>query len=475
MMFKHTTENALQTIRLHIVRLDGGAVTSANPVLLVESDETQIAYIRIAMEDVELRTVADRSEALAMFRQDRPAVVMLRLGAASRAVNDDAGIALLDAMLSVEPSARVLAICRHEQNDLAIRAIASGARDVLHLPLASDGLRLAVELAGRAAALERQHRQLAGTPSGRMLPGIIGASAAMVELCRQIERVAPTDASVVLNGESGTGKEVVARAIHAASSRSNRRFVAINCAAIPETLLESELFGYERGAFTGAEKQSLGRIELADRGTLLLDEIGDLPPALQGKLLRFLQERVIERVGGRKEIPVDVRVVCATHRDLHDLIRTGRFREDLFYRLTEITLRLPPLRERDGDAVLLARHFLDQYGASASQRLMGYTSVALHAIDAHAWPGNVRELQNRVKRAVIMATAARIGPEDLDLPDVGDQSRDMDLRGRRDALERSLLRRALARCGGNLAATARLIGVSRPTLYDLLRRHRLRE
>ena len=322
--------------------------------------------------------------------------------------------------------------------------------------------------------IEHEHQRRLLAPGSSPLPEVLGESSVMLALCRQVLRVAPTDASVVLTGESGTGKEVLARALHAASRRQKRPFVAINCAAIPETLLESELFGYERGAFTGAVKLTPGRIEVADGGTLFLDEIGDLPLSLQAKLLRFLQERVIERLGGRREIAVDVRLVCATHRDLASLIAAGTFREDLYYRLSEIALHLPPLREREGDAILIARHLLAQYGSAAAQPLKGFTSAALHALDVHPWPGNVRELQNRVKRAVVMADGPLVGPRDLDLPDIGELPRDLDLRRCRDVVELSVLRRALARCNGNLASTARLIGVTRPTLYDLLRHHGLR-
>jgi two-component system NtrC family response regulator len=310
--------------------------------------------------------------------------------------------------------------------------------------------------------------------SGIFLAGVIGNSPALRKICRAIERVAPAEVSVVLTGESGTGKEVMARALHAASARSRRRFVAINCAAIPETLLESELFGHERGAFTGAVKQTVGKIEHADRGTLFPDEIGDLPLSLQGKLLRFLQERVVERLGGRREIEVDVRVICATHRDLHKLMDEGTFREDLFYRLAEISLHIPPLRERVGDPALLARHFLAQYSAAHNCPIKGFTAAAVSALDAYPWPGNVRELQNRVKRAVIMTDGQRIGPEDLDLPAAADEPPDLDLRASREQVERAILRRALARSDGNLSLAARMIGVSRPTLYDLLRQHGMR-
>ena len=419
--------------------------------------------------------VADRDEALAQLRQHKPSVVLL--GCVQGGIGDgwQAGLELLGQILDLEPATKVVMTASGDDRELALEAIGRGAWEVLSLQLPVATLRFVLERGVALTELEREHRRRLTGDAAAPLPGLLGRSPAMLRVCQQVQRVAPTDASVVLTGESGTGKEVVARALHAASSRGERRFVAINCAAIPDTLLESELFGYERGAFTGAVKLTPGRIEVADGGTLFLDEIGDLPLSLQAKLLRFLQERVIERIGGRREIAVDVRLVCATHRDLAGLIAAGGFREDLYYRLSEIALHLPPLRERDGDAILMAHHFMAQYGGSAVRPLKGYSRAALHALDAHPWPGNVRELQNRVKRAVIMANDPRIAPEDLDLPDAGDQPRDLDLRRRRDEVEQSVLRRALARCNGNLASTARLIGVSRPTLYDLLRQHGLRD
>ena len=378
-------------------------------------------------------------------------------------------------MLAMEPATRVILVGSERAEDLAVQAIARGAWDALATTTGPTVVRTVVERAVAIAGWEHEHRRRLLQPDSYPLPGVLGTSAAIVAVCRQVLRVAPTDASTVLTGESGTGKEVMARAMHAASSRRSRRFVAINCAAIPETLLEAELFGYERGAFTGAVKQTEGRIELADGGTLFLDEIGDLPLSLQAKLLRFLQERVIERIGGRREIPVDTRLVCATHRDLPGLIEAGNFREDLYYRLSEISMHLPPLRERHGDAVLMAQHFLGQYGGSAAQPIRGYSEAALHALDIHLWPGNIRELQNRVKRAVIMTDGPRIVPGDLDLPDPDGALRDLDLRRCVEAIELSVLRRAMARSNGNIAAAARLIGVSRPTLYDLLRQHGLRD
>ena len=417
----------------------------------------------------------DQDDALTLLRQHKPQVAVIGLGHAATSSGTAPGLELLSRILDAEPATKVVASApeRIESSRWTRSAVAPGTCSTS--PLVPQTLRFVVDRAVALTEMEREHQRRLLATGERPLPGVLGESPVMLAVCRQVLRVAPTDASVVLTGESGTGKEVLARALHAASRRQKRPFVAINCAAIPETLLESELFGYERGAFTGAVKLTPGRIEVADGGTLFLDEIGDLPLSLQAKLLRFLQERVIERIGGRREIAVDVRLVCATHRDLAGLIAAGTFREDLYYRLSEIALHLPPLRERDGDAILMARHFMARVRRLGRAPLKGYTSAALHALDVHPWPGNVRELQNRVKRAVIMADGPRIAPQDLDLPDIGEQPRDLDLRRCRDEVEQSVLRRALARCNGNLASTARLIGVSRPTLYDLLRQHGLRE
>lgn len=413
--------------------------------------------------------------ALELTREYAPALAIVGVGLDRRRGGDRAGLELLAALARERQTTQVIGLCHADDRAHAARALTAGACDVLPLPVDGATLRFLLAQALRLARLATPaHVQPVVGATADPIPGVIGSSPAIVALRQQILRVAPSEASVVLTGESGTGKEVVARALHAASRRTHRAFVAINCAAIPETLLESELFGYERGAFTGALKQTPGRIELAHRGTLFLDEIGDLPMALQAKLLRFLQERVIERLGGRTEIPLDVRIVCATHRELTELIAAGRFREDLFYRLAEIALHLPPLRDRDGDAILLAQHYLRQYATTAAMPILGFTGSALEAIDRHAWPGNVRELQNRVKRAVILAERPRIEPGDLDLPAGSGERDDLDLRQARERIERSIIDRALARCEGNLTAAARLIGVSRPTLYDLLRHHRLR-
>jgi len=326
----------------------------------------------------------------------------------------------------------------------------------------------------RLADLERENRELLMKQSSETpLDGLLSRDPGMLKLCRQVDRLAPTSATVLLLGESGTGKEVLARALHQLSPRRDKRFVAINCAAIPEALLESELFGHEKGAFTGAVKQTQGKIEVADGGTLFLDEIGDLPQSLQAKLLRFLQERVIERIGGRTEITVDVRVVCATHRNLRELIAQGSFREDLFYRLSEMVITIPPLRERAGDAALLAPAFVQRFAKQNNRDRLTLREDALNAIERHPWPGNVRELENCIKRAVIMADGSAITAEDLGL-DVSEETPDFNLRQVREEAEKQAVLKVMARVDGNIARAADLLGISRPTLYDLLNRFGLR-
>ena len=451
---------------------DGGI--ARGPILVVGNNAERRREFSVLMPDAELLEAGDRAAALMLLQRRDPPVALIDLGLSPDPVVGSEGFAMIEAILAVAPFIKILAITGAQRTDPAVLAIGAGAWDCLMQPVPADLLRGVVNRALAVASLEREHRRRAALGTGMPDLGMVGESQAIVAVRRQIGRVAPTDVSVIIGGESGTGKEVAARALHAGSPRRGRRFVPINCAAIPEPLLESELFGHERGAFTGAVKQSPGRIEHANGGTLFLDEIGDLPVGLQAKLLRFLQERVIERIGGRREIPVDVRVVCATHRDLSELMREGRFREDLYYRLAEISLHLPPLRERDGDAVLMAKRFLAQY-AGQHRQPNGYTADALEAIDGYRWPGNVRELQNRVKRAVIMASGPRINAQHLDLPVGGEPAADLNLRRRRDELVLSVLHRALARSGGKLSVAARLMGVSRPTLYDLMRQHGLRE
>ncbi|MEJ5211710.1 MAG: PEP-CTERM-box response regulator transcription factor, partial [Burkholderiales bacterium] len=401
------------------------------------------------------------------------AVVTLDLGLPPDADGASEGLLTLQEILALAPATKVIVVSGNQDRANAVKAVGMGAYDFYQKPFDLEVLQLIIKRAFHVAQLEAENRRLQRLSMGAALNGILTAAEPMLKVCRTIEKVAPVDATVLLLGESGTGKELLARALHELSPRAGKRFVAINCAAIPETLLESELFGYEKGAFTGASKQTKGKIEYADGGTFFLDEVGDLPMALQAKLLRFLQERVVERLGGREEIPVDVRVVCATHRDLTALIAEGRFREDLYYRISEITVSIPPLRERPGDAALLAQAFLERFAEQFKKPVKGFTPEAVAALEAHTWPGNVRELENCIKRAVIMSEGSRIEAADLGLSSAGAVAEPLNLRQVRDEAERQAVARALARAGGNIARAAELLGVSRPTLYDLVNRYGL--
>ena len=440
-------------------------------VLIVEDDLALQKQIKWSLDRFESVAAADREAALALFRRSAAPVVTMDLGLPPDADAVSEGFALLEALLTLDPTVKIIVLSGQSDRRNACRAVELGAYDFLAKPLEADLLNMTVERALRMHELQAENVRLRELAPSEALSGLITRDEAMMKVCRTIEKVARSNATVMLLGESGTGKEVLAQGVHTASRRKGR-FVAINCAAIPETLLESELFGYEKGAFTGAAKTTPGRIETADGGTLFLDEIGDLPAPLQAKLLRFLQERKIERLGGRQEIPVDVRVVCATHQDLAALIKEARFREDLYYRLAEIVVTIPPLRERRGDAVLLAHAFLKR-SADAQRSSLRFSEDALAAIERHEWPGNVRQLLNVVKRASIMADGSRVGREELGLgvddtmPPVAET---FDLRTVRDAAERAAVVRALAHANGNIVKASELLGVSRPTLYDLMNR-----
>jgi len=442
-------------------------------ILVIEDEPGLRKQMRWSFDAYEVVLADDRDSAIAALRRIEPAVVTLDLGLPPHPDTPEEGFRLLGEILTLAPATKVIALTGQDERANAVRAIAMGAYDFFEKPFDAETLGLTIARAFRLAALEDEHRHLLQHRGGENVAGLLTRDPGMTKLCRQIEKIAPTQASVALIGESGTGKELLARALHEGSPRRNGRFVAINCAAIPDALLESELFGHERGAFTGAVKSMPGKVELADGGTLFLDEIGDLPMPLQAKLLRFLQERVVERVGGRTEIPVDVRVVCATHRNLRDRIAEGTFREDLFYRLTEIVLTLPPLRDRGGDAALLAHAFVQRFGKANGRERMVLREDALDAIAAHRWPGNVRELENAIKRAVIMAQERTITAEDLGLAPA-EEAPMLNLRHLRDEVERRAVLNAMARCDGNIVRASELLGVSRPTLYDLLRRFGLR-
>ena len=440
-----------------------------NLLLVVEDDPGLQTQLKWSFDDLEVVIAGDRAAALTAVRRYEPPVVTLDLGLPPDADGAAEGLATLEEILALAPTTKVIVVSGNQDRANAVKAVAVGAYDFYHKPIEPEILRMIVNRALHLHQLETENRILQQHQGGA-LNGVITGSAAMQKVCRTVEKVAPVNATALLLGDSGTGKELLARALHDLSPRASERFIAINCAAIPENLLESELFGYEKGAFTGASKQTKGKIEYADHGTLFLDEVGDLPFPLQAKLLRFLQERVVERLGGREEIPVDVRVVCATHQDLQRLIAAGRFREDLFYRISEITIPIPPLRAREGDSLLLAHAFLEKFSRQYGKALKGFTPDACAAIERYPWPGNVREMENCLKRAVIMSEESRLSAQDLGLPAGEEEPIPLNLRQAREMAERDIVTKALSRVGGNIARAAELLGVSRPTLYDLLNR-----
>ena len=446
------------------------AKSEKKTLVIVEDDQGLQKQYRWSFDNYDVQIADDRESALGLLHRHEPPVVILDLGLPPDPNGISQGMATLEQLLQLAPGTKVIVVTGKDDRDNAVRAIGLGAYDFYHKPVDPEILGLIVERAYHVYELEVENRKLVHQQGNSPLQGIIAGSPQMVKVCRTIEKIAGMDVTTLLLGESGTGKEILAKALHSLSPRSGKKFVAINCAAIPETLLESELFGYEKGAFTGAVKQTLGKIEYADGGTFFLDEVGDLPLSLQAKLLRFLQERTIERVGGRKEIPVDVRVVCATHQDLQELIREGKFREDLYYRISEISITIPPVRERDGDAVLIARAFLEKFNQQHNRKraLRGFRKDALVALEAYAWPGNVRELENKVKRAVIMADNNLISAEDLELASENLNQLALNLRHVREEAERKSMHRAMSLADGNVSKAAELLGISRPTFYDLM-------
>lgn len=440
-------------------------------LMIVEDDPALQMQMRWAFDQYDAVLAADRESAIAQFRRHEPAVVTMDLGLPPDPDGVTEGFILLEQLLVFAPDTKIVVLTGQNDRENAVRAIGLGAYDFFAKPFEPEILLLTIDRAFRLYDLQQENRRLAAQAPASPLAGIITRDPEMQRICRTIEKVAGTNATVMLLGASGTGKEVLARAVHDLSPRRQQRFVAINCAAIPETLLESELFGYEKGAFTGANKLTLGKIETAHRGTLLLDEIGDLPAPLQAKLLRFLQERVIERVGGREEIPIDVRVICATHQDLTPLSNQIHFREDLFYRLAEIVVKIPPLRERKGDAALLAHAFLRRFGAEQKRDSMSLRRDAVDAIEAYSWPGNIRELENCIKRAVIMTDDSHITAADIGIQAVDTEPETLNLRQVREDAEKRVILRVLGRLDGNIAKTSEVLGISRPTLYDMINRY----
>ena len=449
--------------------------SNSRKLLVVEDDPGLQTQLKWCFEGYEVLIAGDRTAALSELEKHRPPVITLDLGLPPDSDGTSEGFQTLEDILTRYPNTKVIVVTGNNDRQNALRAVGVGAYDFFYKPIDPDLLGFIVNRAYRLHELEDENQRLHFTGGESPLEGVITGSREMLKVCRTVEKVAPSDATVLVLGESGTGKELIARSVHSLGGRSDGRFVAINCAAIPENLLESELFGYEKGAFTGAAKQTPGKIEMAHGGTLFLDEVGDMPMALQAKLLRFLQERVIERVGGRQEIPVDVRVICATHKDLPQLAREGEFREDLYYRISEIAIRIPALREREGDALLLARVFLEKYSQQMGKQQHRFSKDALAAIEAYPWPGNVRELENRVKRSVIMAEHKQISASDLELGGAGtDDTRTFNLREIREQAERQAIVRAMSHVGGKISQASELLGVSRPTMYDLIKKYNLK-
>ena len=442
-------------------------------LMVVEDDPGLQKALRWAFDDFEVVTAEDRKSAIAQLRLHEPPVVTLDLGLPPDPGSATEGLAILKEILALSPETKVIVVTGNSDHENAVKAIGLGAWLFFQKPVDAKLLGVIVERAFNLYELEQENNELSRRDIKEPMAGIVATSVQMLEVCETVRKVAPTDASTLLLGESGTGKELLARALHDLSPRAEQRFVAINCAAIPDTLLESELFGYEKGAFTGAAKQTPGNIEYADGGTLFLDEIGDLPLSLQAKLLRFLQERIIVRVGGRKEIPVDVRVISATHQQLDELIKSGNFREDLYYRLCEIAINIPALRDRQGESVVLVNHFLNKEAEQQNKGAMTLTQDALAAIEAYSWPGNIRELANRVKRAVIMTDGKQVTAQALELEQQASNAMPFNLREVRKQAESQAVLRALGYSKGNVSQAATLLGITRPTFYALLSKYNL--
>jgi two-component system NtrC family response regulator len=440
-----------------------------NPKLLIVDDDEEIrTQMKWALAgDYDIVMAEDRASAIETFQTVRPLVVLLDLGLPPHPGDPDEGLATLSELLVLERLAKIVIITGQGEKGIALRAIGAGAYDFMVKPVDTEELKLLVRRGFHVASLEVEYRQMQQMLGGNAFAGMMGASPAIRAVFDSIRKVATTEAPVLLLGESGTGKEMAARAIHDSSARKNGPFIAINCSAIPETLLESELFGHEKGSFTGAHAQRKGRFEMANGGTLFLDEIGEIPLPLQVKLLRFLQEQCIERVGGRQPIQIDTRIVTATNSDLKKGMMDGTFREDLYYRLAVVQVVLPPLREREGDVRLLGQFFLQRFGAQANKTGLAFDQEALRTLDRHPWPGNVRQLENCVRRAVIMCEGKRLTVRDLELAPAGPGT-PANLKDARENLERDMIQNALRKHSGKIAPAASELGVSRPTLYDLM-------
>ncbi len=450
------------------------AVQKKRSLLVVEDDIGLQSQLRWCFEEFEVHIAGDRQEAINLLRRHEPSVVTLDLGLPPDPGGVSEGLATLEEILTIVPNTKVIVVTGDNDRTNAVKSIALGAYDFCQKPVEPDILTMIVERAHHVHQLELENQRLQQNQENTPLTGIIASSPEMLKACRIVEKIAPSDITTLVLGPSGTGKELFAKALHSLSPRESKKLIAINCAAIPANLLESELFGYEKGAFTGAVKQTKGKIEYADGGTLFLDEIGDLPLDLQAKLLRFLQERVIERVGGRLEIPIDTRVICATHQNIEDKITDGTFREDLYYRVSEITIKIPALKDRTGDSLVIAKNFLNRFKQDQSVGNLEFDTNAIKAIESYNWPGNVRELESRIKRAVIMADPPYITVEDLEIPDADEStvnSIPLNLKQVRGKAERTAILRALNYTDNNISDTAKILGITRPTLYNMLERY----
>ena len=444
-------------------------------LLIIEDDPGLQSQLKWCFDDEEILLCDNEKDALAHLRRSEPQVVTLDLGLPPDPGGSSVGFKILDQISSLAPKTKVIVITGREEKENAVKAIGGGAYDFYQKPIDADILKFVVNRAFRLYELEEKNRELEKSNIESPIAGLITSSPEMLALCRTVERIANTDATALILGETGTGKELIARALHGFSERKGQNFSPINCAAIPENLLESELFGYEKGAFTGANTNKKGKIEHANGGTLFLDEIGDMPMPLQAKMLRFLQERTIQPLGSHKDIPVDVRIVCATHRNLETMIAEGSFREDLYYRLSEIVLNLPALTERDGDAVILARAFLNHFAQEQGRSINGFTEEAVQTIESYSWPGNIRELENKIKRACIMTEGKKITAQDLGIrSNKGtEDSLPLNLKNVREEAEKKAITRALTQTEYNMAKAAKLLGVTRPTLYTLANKHHI--
>jgi len=452
-----------------VIYFSKGVILRKQKLLIVDDDEDLRTQMKWALTaDYNVYLAEDRQSAIAIINKEQPAVVTLDLGLPPNPAGVEEGFAILDHILDNYSHTKVIIITGRGEKEHALRAVEKGAYDFFYKPIQLDELKVVLRRAFHVSQLEHEQREMRHRLSGDTFEGMIGTSTQMQDVFSTIRKVATTDAPVLIRGGSGTGKELVARAIHRLSIRESKPFIPINCSAIPENLIESELFGHEKGTFTGAHAQRKGRFEMAEGGTLFLDEIGDLPLILQTKLLRFLQEKTIERVGGREQIEVDTRVLAATNRDLEEAMKNATFRDDLYYRLSVINISLPALRERNADVILLAKTFLDRYTSETRKKIKGFSSEAIEAIESYSWPGNVRELENRIKRAVIMSEGKKITLEDLEMKAVAGKKELIMLKDAREILEKGLILKAIARNENNLTKAASELGISRPTLYDLM-------